>query len=122
MIVADGVFSMSGDIFNFPEAVKLAEKYNCRLYIDDAHALGVLGPKGQGTEHHFNMAGEADVVMGTFSKSFASIGGFVAGSRRSHSLHQAQGSPVHVLGRDAAGRGRDRARVLEDRRGRASAS
>lgn len=80
LIVADGVFSMSGDIFNFPEAVKLAEKYGCRLYIDDAHALGVLGPKGQGTEHHFNLAGEADVVMGTFSKSFASIGGFVAGS------------------------------------------
>ena len=80
LIVADGVFSMSGDIFNFPEAVKLAEKYKCRLYIDDAHALGVLGPKGQGTEHHFNMAGEADVVMGTFSKSFASIGGFIGGS------------------------------------------
>jgi 8-amino-7-oxononanoate synthase len=80
LIVADGVFSMSGDIFNFPEAVRLADKYNCRVYIDDAHALGVLGPKGQGTEHHFNMAGEADVVMGTFSKSFASIGGFVGGS------------------------------------------
>ena len=80
LIVADGVFSMSGDLFNFPEAVKLARKYNCRLYIDDAHALGVLGPKGEGTEHHFNMAGQADVVMGTFSKSFASIGGFIAGS------------------------------------------
>jgi 8-amino-7-oxononanoate synthase len=80
LIVADGVFSMSGDIFNFPEAARLAQKYNCRLYIDDAHALGVLGPKGQGTEHHFNMVGKADVVMGTFSKSFASIGGFVAGS------------------------------------------
>jgi 8-amino-7-oxononanoate synthase len=80
LIVADGIFSMSGDIFNFPEAVRLADKYNCRLYIDDAHALGVLGPKGQGTEHHFNMAGEADLVMGTFSKSFASIGGFVAGT------------------------------------------
>jgi 8-amino-7-oxononanoate synthase len=78
LIVADGVFSMSGDIFNFPEALKLAEKYGCRIYIDDAHALGVLGAKGQGTEHHFGMAGEADVVMGTFSKSFASIGGFIA--------------------------------------------
>ena len=80
LIVADGVFSMSGDIFNFPEALKLAEKYGCRIYIDDAHALGVLGPKGQGTEHHFGLAGEADVVMGTFSKSFASIGGFIAAS------------------------------------------
>jgi 8-amino-7-oxononanoate synthase len=78
LIVADGVFSMSGDIFNFPEALKLAEKYGCRIYIDDAHALGVLGPKGQGTEHHFGLKNDADVVMGTFSKSFASIGGFIA--------------------------------------------
>lgn len=80
LLVADGVFSMSGDIFNLPEAVELAKKYNCRVYVDDAHALGVLGPKGQGTEHHFKMPGAADLVMGTFSKSFASIGGFVAGS------------------------------------------
>lgn len=80
LIVADGVFSMSGDIFNLPEAVALAKKYHCRLYIDDAHALGVMGPKGQGTESHFNMLGAADLVIGTFSKSFASIGGYVAGS------------------------------------------
>lgn len=80
LIVADGVFSMSGDIFNLPKATELAKKYNCRLYIDDAHALGVLGPKGQGTAWHFNMPEAADVVMGTFSKSFASIGGFIAGS------------------------------------------
>lgn len=79
LIVADGVFSMSGDIFNFPVAVELAKKYNCRIYIDDAHALGVLGAKGEGTEHHFKMSGAADLVMGTFSKSFASIGGYVAG-------------------------------------------
>jgi 8-amino-7-oxononanoate synthase len=79
MIVADGVFSMSGDILNLPKAVELAKKYNCRLYVDDAHAIGVLGPKGQGTEHHFNMPNQADLVMGTFSKSFASIGGYVAG-------------------------------------------
>jgi 8-amino-7-oxononanoate synthase len=80
LIVADGVFSMSGDIFNLPEARALADKYGCRLYIDDAHALGVLGPMGQGTAHHFNMPDAADVVMGTFSKSFASIGGVIAGS------------------------------------------
>jgi len=79
LIVADGVFSMSGDIFNLPKAVELAEKYNCRLYVDDAHSIGVLGARGEGTEMHFNMAGSADLVMGTFSKSFASIGGFVAG-------------------------------------------
>lgn len=80
LIVADGVFSMSGDIFNLPEARALADKYGCRLYIDDAHALGVLGSMGQGTAHHFNMPDAADVVMGTFSKSFASIGGVIAGS------------------------------------------
>ncbi len=80
LIVADGVFSMSGDIVNLPEMAELAKKYNCRLYIDDAHALGVLGSKGQGTEHHFNMVGAADLVMGTFSKSFASLGGYVAGT------------------------------------------
>jgi 8-amino-7-oxononanoate synthase len=80
LIVADGVFSMSGDIVNLPEVVELAKKYDCRIYIDDAHALGVLGPQGQGTEHHFDMVGSADIVMGTFSKSFASLGGYVAAS------------------------------------------
>lgn len=80
LIVADGVFSMSGDVFNYPKAYELARKYNCRIYLDDAHSLGVLGPKGQGTEFHFNMAGSADVLMATFSKSFASIGGLIAGS------------------------------------------
>ncbi len=80
LIVADGVFSMSGDILNLPEVSKLAKKYNCRLYVDDAHALGVLGPQGQGTEAHFDMADSADLIMGTFSKSFASIGGVIAGN------------------------------------------
>ncbi|MBS1963493.1 MAG: pyridoxal phosphate-dependent aminotransferase family protein [Bdellovibrionales bacterium] len=81
LIVADGVFSMSGDILNWPAVHALAKKYNCRTYIDDAHALGVLGPMGQGTEFHFNMPNTADIVMGTFSKSFASVGGYVAGSK-----------------------------------------
>jgi 8-amino-7-oxononanoate synthase len=80
LIVADGVFSMSGDIFNFTKAAELAKKYSCGLYIDDAHALGVLGPHGEGTAHHFGDVGSADLVIGTFSKSFASIGGYVAGS------------------------------------------
>jgi len=84
LIVADGVFSMSGDILNFPKAVELAKKYNCRLYVDDAHALGVLGPNGEGTEAHFKAKstsiGDADLIMATFSKSFASIGGCVVGS------------------------------------------
>lgn len=81
LIVADGVFSMSGDILNWPGVHALAKIYRCRTYIDDAHALGVLGPIGQGTEFHFNMPNTADIVMGTFSKSFASIGGYVAGSK-----------------------------------------
>src|SRR5262249_55091768 len=81
IIVVDGVFSMSGDIVNLPQLVAVAGKYDCRLYVDDAHSLGVLGPLGQGTAHHFNVAGEVDLVMATFSKSFASIGGFVAGSK-----------------------------------------
>jgi 7-keto-8-aminopelargonate synthetase-like enzyme len=71
---------MSGDILNLPQVAELAQKYKARFYVDDAHSLGVLGPKGQGTEHHFKMVGAADLVMGTFSKSFASIGGFVAGN------------------------------------------
>ena len=81
MIIADGVFSMSGDILNLPGVIELAKKYNCKLYVDDAHALGVLGKNGEGTGHHFGMHQEIDLVMGTFSKSFASIGGFIAGSK-----------------------------------------
>ncbi len=79
VIVADGVFSMSGDIFDFEKAATLSKKYDCKLYVDDAHALGVLGPQGQGTEFYFGSAAKADLIVGTFSKSFASIGGFVAG-------------------------------------------
>jgi 8-amino-7-oxononanoate synthase len=79
IIIADGVFSMSGDIFDLPRAAEIAKRYQCRLYIDDAHALGVLGPRGEGTEAHFGLTGAADLVMGTFSKSFASLGGYIAG-------------------------------------------
>ncbi len=80
MIIADGVFSMSGDIFPIPEALALARQYGARLYIDDAHALGVLGAQGQGTENHFGLS-DVDVIVGTFSKSFASLGGFMAASK-----------------------------------------
>lgn len=79
LIVADGVFSMSGAIVDLPGLVKVASKYNCKLYIDDAHSLGVLGDLGRGTGSHFGLTDEVDLIMGTFSKSFASIGGFVAG-------------------------------------------
>jgi 8-amino-7-oxononanoate synthase len=81
LIVADGVFSMSGDVLRLPKLLELAKKYECRVYVDDAHSLGVLGPKGQGTEWHFGIPGQADLVMGTFSKSFASIGGMIAGNK-----------------------------------------
>lgn len=80
LIIADGVFSMSGDILNLPGILELAQKYNCKVYVDDAHGLGVLGPRGEGTGHHFGRQNEVDLVMGTFSKSCASIGGFIAGT------------------------------------------
>ncbi len=81
IIVADGIFSMTGDILNLPEVVKLAQKYDAYVYVDDAHGLGVLGPKGQGTMHHFELQNQVDFNMGTFSKSFATIGGVVSGSK-----------------------------------------
>jgi 8-amino-7-oxononanoate synthase len=82
LIAVDGVFSMEGDIAPLPEIVPLARKYNARILCDDAHSLGVLGPGGQGTPAHFGMNEEIDLVMGTFSKSFASIGGVIAGDAR----------------------------------------
>jgi 8-amino-7-oxononanoate synthase len=81
LIVADGIFSMEGDIIKLPEVVKLAEKYNATIMIDDAHSLGVLGKKGSGTASHFGLTDKVDLVMGTFSKSFASLGGFIASDK-----------------------------------------
>lgn len=81
LIVFDGVFSMTGRIVNLPEIVRLAKKYGARTYCDDAHALGVIGPGGRGTPHHFGLNDDVDLVMGTFSKSFASLGGYVAGKK-----------------------------------------
>jgi len=82
LIVSDGVFSMEGDIVKLPEVVELAKKYDARVMIDDAHSCGVLGKAGRGTGEHFDMENGIDLVMGTFSKSFASIGGFIAGSHK----------------------------------------
>lgn len=79
MIVADGVFSMEGDIIDLPSLVNAAEKYGARVMIDDAHSIGVLGRTGAGTAEHFGLQHRVDLSMGTFSKSFASQGGFVAG-------------------------------------------
>lgn len=80
LIVTDGVFSMGGDIANLPEIVRLAKKYGARTLVDDAHGLGVLGEGGRGTASHFGLTDEVDITMGTFSKSLASIGGFMAAS------------------------------------------
>jgi len=81
MIVTDGVFSMSGHIANLPGIVELARKYDARIAVDDAHATGVLGENGRGTPEHFGLEGEIDLIIGTFSKSFASVGGFMTGPR-----------------------------------------
>ncbi|AGY53779.1 8-amino-7-oxononanoate synthase [Bacteroidales bacterium CF] len=79
LIVVDGIFSMEGDIVRLPEIVELAQKYNASIMVDDAHALGVIGKNGRGTASHFNLTDKVDLIMGTFSKSFASLGGFIAG-------------------------------------------
>ncbi|NLD22976.1 MAG: pyridoxal phosphate-dependent aminotransferase family protein [Bacteroidales bacterium] len=81
LIVVDGVFSMEGDLANLPEIVKLATKYNANIMVDEAHSLGVLGRKysGKGVCDHFGLLDNVDLIMGTFSKSLASIGGFIAG-------------------------------------------
>jgi 8-amino-7-oxononanoate synthase len=79
LVVTDGVFSMEGDIVKLPQMHELCKKYGARLYLDEAHAIGVIGKTGKGTEEHYGVAGLADVVMCTFSKSFGSLGGFVAG-------------------------------------------
>lgn len=79
LIVSDGVFSTSGDIVDLPQMVEVAKKYNARIMIDDAHSIGVIGVGGRGTASHFNLGNSVDLVMGTFSKTFASLGGFVVG-------------------------------------------
>lgn len=80
LIVVDGVFSMEGDIAHLPEIIPLAKKYGARLMVDDAHGIGVLGKTGRGTAEHFGLENEVDLIMGTYSKSLASIGGFISGS------------------------------------------
>jgi 8-amino-7-oxononanoate synthase len=80
LIIVDGVFSMEGDIADLPNIVKLAKAYGARVMVDDAHAIGVLGKGGRGTAEHFGLEDQVDLIMGTYSKSLAAIGGFVAGS------------------------------------------
>ena len=81
LIVIDGVFSMEGDLADLPGIVALKRKFGARLMVDDAHGVGVMGKHGRGTAEHFGVEDEADLVMGTFSKSLAAVGGFVAGDR-----------------------------------------
>ena len=80
LIVTDGVFSMGGDIAKLPEICELAARYGARVMVDDAHGLGVIGEGGRGTASHFGLEGKVDVIMGTFSKSLASLGGYMAAS------------------------------------------
>ena len=82
LIAIDGVFSMEGDLADLPGIVSLAKKYNAKVMVDDAHGIGVMGKHGRGTAEHFGLEEEVDLVMGTFSKSFASLGGFVAGDKK----------------------------------------
>jgi 7-keto-8-aminopelargonate synthetase-like enzyme len=79
LVVVDGVYSMGGDIAPLPEIVALCQEYKARLMVDDAHSVGVLGDSGRGTADYFGITSDVDLIMGTFSKSFASLGGFIAG-------------------------------------------
>jgi 8-amino-7-oxononanoate synthase len=81
LIVSDGVFSTSGEIVDLPSMVKVAKAHNARILVDDAHAVGVIGKGGRGTASHYGLENETDMTMGTFSKTFASLGGFVVGDR-----------------------------------------
>jgi 8-amino-7-oxononanoate synthase len=82
LIIVDGVFSMEGDICDLPSIIKIAKTYGARVMVDDAHGVGVLGAGGRGTAEHFALENEVDIIMGTYSKSLAAIGGFVVGSNK----------------------------------------
>jgi len=96
IIVTDGVFSMSGTLANVPDLVKLAKEFDARLYLDDAHAIGVIGDGGRGSASVFGLTDEVDLISGTFSKSFASLGGFLVGDRPviEYIRHK---SPAHIF-------------------------
>ena len=81
LIVVDGIFSMEGDIVKLPELINLSEKYDATVMVDDAHSIGVLGKNGSGTASHFGLTDKVDLIMGTFSKSLASLGGFIAADK-----------------------------------------
>lgn len=96
IIVSDGVFSMSGTLAKVPDLVELAKEFDARLYLDDAHAIGVIGDGGRGSASSFGLLNEVDLISGTFSKSFASLGGFLVGERQviEYIRHM---SPAHIF-------------------------
>lgn len=96
IIISDGVFSMSGTLAKVPELVKLAKEFNARLYLDDAHAIGVIGKGGRGSASVFGLTDQVDLISGTFSKSFASLGGFIVGAKPviEYIRHH---SPAHIF-------------------------
>jgi len=94
LIIVDGIFSMEGDIAPLDRIVPLVKKYHCRLMVDDAHAVGVLGKQGRGTAEHFGVEIDVDLIMGTFSKSFATIGGYVVGDHKIITFIRHQARPL----------------------------
>ncbi|SMO91340.1 aminotransferase class I/II-fold pyridoxal phosphate-dependent enzyme [Gracilimonas mengyeensis] len=96
IIVTDGVFSMSGTLANVPELVKLAKEFDARLYLDDAHAVGVVGEGGRGSASVFGLTDQVDLISGTFSKSFASLGGFLVGDKQVIEFIR-HNSPAHIF-------------------------
>ncbi len=82
LVVTDSLFSMEGTTIDLPEIIRLVKQYGARLMLDESHAIGVIGPNGRGVAEHYGLTGDVDIIMGTFSKSFASIGGFVAGDHK----------------------------------------
>jgi 7-keto-8-aminopelargonate synthetase-like enzyme len=116
LVIVDGVFSMEGDLAPLPSIVELKNRYDARLLVDDAHGLGVFGENGRGTPEHFGVEDQVDLVMGTFSKSLATVGGFVAGDRYviDHIKHHARSeifsaAPPGGGRHEGAGAGRARA-------------
>ncbi|HHT81842.1 MAG TPA: glycine C-acetyltransferase [Acholeplasmataceae bacterium] len=94
LIITDGVFSMDGDIANLPEIVRLAKKYDAKVYVDDAHGSGVLGENGRGTVDHFNLHGQVDYIMGTLSKAIGVVGAYIAGSSEMKDYLLHRGRPL----------------------------
>ena len=99
LIVTDSVFSMEGDVANLPEIVRLAKKYNATTMVDEAHGIGVFGRGGRGVCDHFGVSKDVDLIMGTFSKSFASLGGFIATDKSITNIHVRTSSPRASLPR-----------------------